>query len=176
MITNRALGGLAEGEWGQVETLLLSVFGASRLGEFENVVCFWRGEKVVGCVGLNTVRCVGLNTVRCVGLNTGLNRLCLNQLCVEEGQVSRLCLNQLCVEEGHRNRGVASSILEFVSRWYPQDLILYVDKHREGTDYLLEFYCARGFRVLFTSHVEFLLGRDQMAATNLSNSLHVCSS
>ena len=150
MITNRALGGLAEGEWGQVETLLLSVFGASRLGEFENVVCFWRGEKVVGCVGLNTVRCVGLN--------------------------NRLCLNQLCVEEGHRNTGVASSILEFVSRWYPQDLILYVDKHREGTDYLLEFYCARGFRVLFTSHVEFLLGRDQMAATNLSNSLHVCSS
>lgn len=118
-----------QSEYGQVDGLLMRVFGASRLGEYERVVCCWEGDLLVGCVGLT---------------NLG----------------GKLCLNQLCVEEAFRGMGVASSMLEFVSRQYPREgLVLYVDKHKGSTDCLVEFYCGRGFQVVSEGPNEFLLGR-----------------
>jgi N-acetylglutamate synthase-like GNAT family acetyltransferase len=57
-----------------------------------------------------------------------------------------LSINQLCVHPNHRNRGVASSILNFIKKIYKSSrLILYVDKNKSSTNYLHDFYLKHGF-------------------------------
>jgi ribosomal protein S18 acetylase RimI-like enzyme len=57
-----------------------------------------------------------------------------------------LSINQLCVHPNHRNRGVASSILNFIKKIYKNaHLILYIDKNKSSTNYLHNFYLKYGF-------------------------------
>ena len=58
-----------------------------------------------------------------------------------------LSINQLCVHPNHRNKGVATSILNFIKRVYKKShLILYIDKNKSSTNYLHDFYLKNGFK------------------------------
>ena len=58
-----------------------------------------------------------------------------------------LSINQLCVHPNHRNKGVATSILNFIKRIYKKShLILYIDKNKSSTNYLHDFYLKYGFK------------------------------
>ena len=58
-----------------------------------------------------------------------------------------LSINQLCVDSNHRNKGVATSILNFIKKIYKSSrLILYIDKNKYSTYYLHNFYLKYGFK------------------------------
>ena len=58
-----------------------------------------------------------------------------------------LSINQLCVHPNHRNKGVATSILNFIKKIYKSSrLILYIDKNKSSTNYLHDFYLKYGFK------------------------------
>ena len=58
-----------------------------------------------------------------------------------------LSINQLCVDIKHRNRGIATSILNFIRKIYKKShLILYIDKNKSSTNYLHDFYLNHGFK------------------------------
>jgi len=58
-----------------------------------------------------------------------------------------LSINQLCVHPNHRNKGVATSILNFIRKIYNKShLILYIDKNKSSTNYLHDFYLKYGFK------------------------------
>lgn len=58
-----------------------------------------------------------------------------------------LSINQLCVHPNHRNKGIATSILNFIKKIYKKSrLILYIDKNKSSTNYLHDFYLKYGFK------------------------------
>lgn len=58
-----------------------------------------------------------------------------------------LSINQLCVHPNHRNKGIATSILNFIKKIYKSSrLILYIDKNKSSTNYLHDFYLKYGFK------------------------------
>ena len=99
-----------------VDRLLVASFGASRLRDYEHVVCCRRdGGELVGAVGLYWI-----------------------------GRY--LSVNQLCVDARCRGRGVGSALLRFVcAEFAGADLALYVDRGRQDTASLVRFYEKRGF-------------------------------
>jgi ribosomal protein S18 acetylase RimI-like enzyme len=129
MIYVRAAAGLSDAERWELSTLILGAFKESRLGAYETVVYCKMGRVIVGMVGLYWV-----------------------------GRY--LCLNQLCVREAYRRRGIGRLLLDGVFAMYPDaKLVLYVDKHGEDADWLVEFYEKRGFREV-GSEEETQLARD----------------
>jgi N-acetylglutamate synthase-like GNAT family acetyltransferase len=60
---------------------------------------------------------------------------------------NHLSINQLCVHHNFRNKGIATSILNFVKKIYTNShLILYIDKNKYSTDFLHKFYLNYGFK------------------------------
>lgn len=64
-------------------------------------------------------------------------------------------LNQLCTNIEYRKKGIATKILEIAKKMLKGDLILYIDKHKDSTEYLLDFYDNKGFKILEENNVEY---------------------
>ena len=54
-------------------------------------------------------------------------------------------INQLCVSSNYRNKGIATTLLKYVENSLTTDLILYVDKNKNNTENLYNFYKNRGY-------------------------------
>lgn len=123
-----------------IHELILKSFKNSRLKFYETVVYFKdSNDKIIGFVGLYYID-------------------------------KYLSLNQLCVEEEHRNNGIASLLLELIFYLYnTTSIILYIDKNKEKTNYLFDFYSRKGFKEIdylktfnltYDKKVEFLMIRE----------------
>lgn len=55
-------------------------------------------------------------------------------------------INQLCVNSNYRNKGIASILLKYIEDNIRTDLILYIDKNKENTEKLYNFYVNRGYK------------------------------
>lgn len=100
-----------------IHDLILKSFKTSRLKFYETVIYFKdSNDKIIGFVGLYYID-------------------------------KYLSLNQLCVDEEHRKNGIASLLLELVFYLYnTTSIILYIDKNKERTAYLFNFYSKKGFK------------------------------
>jgi ribosomal protein S18 acetylase RimI-like enzyme len=54
-------------------------------------------------------------------------------------------INQLCVNSNYRNKGFATTLLKYVEDSLTTNLILYVDKNKNNTKKLYNFYKNRGY-------------------------------
>lgn len=54
-------------------------------------------------------------------------------------------VNQLCVNYNYRNKGVASLLLKYLDNKLTTDIILFIDKNKENTEKLYNFYLNKGF-------------------------------
>jgi hypothetical protein len=54
-------------------------------------------------------------------------------------------INQLCVNNNYRNKGIATTLLKYVEDSFTTNLILYVDKNKNNTENLYNFYLNRGY-------------------------------
>jgi GNAT superfamily N-acetyltransferase len=54
-------------------------------------------------------------------------------------------INQLCVNSKYRNKGIATTLLKYVEDIIKTNLILYVDKNKNNTENLYNFYLNRGY-------------------------------
>jgi len=124
-----------------IQELILKSFQNSRLKFYETVVYFKDSDnKIVGFVGLYYID-------------------------------KYLSLNQLCVAEKHRNNGIASLLLELIFYLYnTTSIILYIDKNKEKTNYLFNFYSRKGFKEIdylktfnltYDSNVEYLMIKER---------------
>jgi len=58
-----------------------------------------------------------------------------------------LSLNQLCVNNDYRNGGIATKLISYICEDHIENpIILYIDKNKENTEYLYQFYLKRGFK------------------------------
>tara|TARA_B000000437_G_C11689293_1_gene322128 strand:- start:3212 stop:3592 length:381 start_codon:yes stop_codon:yes gene_type:complete len=64
-------------------------------------------------------------------------------------------LNQLCTSIEYRRKGVGTKILETAKKMLKGELILYIDKNTDKTDYLLHYYNNRGFKILEENNIEY---------------------
>jgi N-acetylglutamate synthase-like GNAT family acetyltransferase len=55
-------------------------------------------------------------------------------------------LNQLCVKINYRNKGIGSKLLEYIEENVKTNLILYIDKNKDNTEYLYNYYLNRGYK------------------------------
>jgi GNAT superfamily N-acetyltransferase len=54
-------------------------------------------------------------------------------------------INQLCVKYNYRNKGIATKLLKYIEEFSTTNLILYVDKNKNNTEELYNFYLKRGY-------------------------------
>ena len=54
-------------------------------------------------------------------------------------------INQLCVKYNYRNKGIATILLKYIEDLSTTNLILYVDKNKNNTEELYNFYLKRGY-------------------------------
>lgn len=54
-------------------------------------------------------------------------------------------INQLCVKYNYRNKGIATQLLKYIEENSITNLILYVDKNKNNTEKLYNFYLNRGY-------------------------------
>ena len=54
-------------------------------------------------------------------------------------------INQLCVKYNYRNKGIATKLLKYIEEFSTTNLILYVDKNKNNTEKLYNFYLKRGY-------------------------------
>ena len=54
-------------------------------------------------------------------------------------------INQLCVKYNYRNKGIATILLKYIENLSTTNLILYVDKNKNNTEELYNFYLKRGY-------------------------------
>jgi GNAT superfamily N-acetyltransferase len=54
-------------------------------------------------------------------------------------------INQLCVKYNYRNKGIATELLNYIEEFSTTNLILYVDKNKNNTEELYNFYLKRGY-------------------------------
>lgn len=54
-------------------------------------------------------------------------------------------VNQLCVNYNYRNKGIASLLLKYLDDKLTTDIILFIDKNKENTEKLYNFYLNKGF-------------------------------
>lgn len=100
----------------EINNLILLSFKKSRLKFYEAIVYYKFDNKIIGAVGLYFID-------------------------------KYLSINQLCTHKDYRNLGIASLLLSFISEKYKSTpIILYIEKNKEDTDYLYNFYLHRGFR------------------------------
>jgi|TARA_Y100000389_G_scaffold168894_1_gene174823 citrate lyase synthetase len=64
-------------------------------------------------------------------------------------------LNQLCTSIEYRRIGVATKIIETAKKMLKGELILYIDKNKENTEYLLYYYDKKGFKIFEENNIEY---------------------
>lgn len=77
-----------------------------------------------------------------------------------------ICLNQICTHIHYRNKGIASSLIKYISEVYKNDLLIYIDKHKNTTDYLYNFYSKIGFKevdyLIYDKNKEYLMIKENL--------------
>lgn len=103
----------------EINELILSNFQKSRLNTYENIYYYNYNNnknKIIGVVGVYFIN-------------------------------KYLSLNQLCIHKDYRKKGLATSLLSYIIDEYKNSsIILYIDKNKENTEYLYNFYLRRGFK------------------------------
>jgi N-acetylglutamate synthase-like GNAT family acetyltransferase len=104
----------------EINELILSNFKKSRLNTYENIYYYNDNtnnkNKIIGVVGVYFIN-------------------------------KYLSLNQLCIDKDYRKKGLATSLLSYIIDEYKNSsIILYIDKNKENTEYLYNFYLRRGFK------------------------------
>jgi ribosomal protein S18 acetylase RimI-like enzyme len=128
--------------WRQaINNLILGAFKESRLDEYEEVVCYYVGDEVIGVMGLNHI----------------MGRLCLNQLVVGGAYRHQGIASLLLGKVFGRHGG--------------SDMILYVDKHGLDADFLMAFYARRGFNKVRPGEIQGLQMDDQMEVLMLKRGI-----
>lgn len=99
-----------------INNLILENFEKSRLKTYETVIYYSYNNNIIAFVGLYFIN-------------------------------KYLSLNQLCVHKNYRKNGLATNLLKIIDNLYfyiPQ--ILYIDKNKDTTNYLFNFYSKNGFK------------------------------
>lgn len=99
-----------------INNLILENFEKSRLKTYEFIIYYTYNNSIIAFVGLYFIN-------------------------------KYISLNQLCVHKNYRNRGLATNLMKIIDNLYisiPQ--ILYIDKNKNNTDYLFDFYSKNGFK------------------------------
>lgn len=106
----------------EINELILSNFQKSRLNTYENIYYYTYNNnsinknKIIGVVGVYYIN-------------------------------KYLSLNQLCIHKDYRKKGLATRLLSYITDKYKNSsIILYIDKNKENTEYLFNFYLRRGFK------------------------------
>jgi ribosomal protein S18 acetylase RimI-like enzyme len=115
-ITVKKINELKPEEKREIKELILNNFQNSRLNTYENIYYYRDNDKIIGVVGVYFIN-------------------------------KYLSLNQLCIDKDYRRKGFATSLLSYVCNEYKNiPIILYIDKNKENTEYLYDFYLRRGFK------------------------------
>jgi len=64
-------------------------------------------------------------------------------------------LNQLCTDIEYRRMGIASKLLDTCKKILKKPMSLFIDKNKESTEYLLNFYLKREFKIEFENDIEY---------------------
>lgn len=64
-------------------------------------------------------------------------------------------LNQLCTKKEYRKKGIASQILMVSKKVMKSPIYLFVDKNKENTSYLINFYISNDFKVFSENEIEY---------------------
>jgi len=117
-ITVKNLNELKPEEIKEINQLILSNFQKSRLNTYENIYYYTdkNNNKIIGVVGVYYIN-------------------------------KYLSLNQLCIHKDYRKKGLATGLLShIIDEYKDSSIILYIDKNKENTEYLFNFYLRRGFK------------------------------
>ena len=100
-----------------INNLILENFEKSRLKTYETVIYYSYNNNIIAFVGLYFIN-------------------------------KYLSLNQLCVHKNYRNNGLATNLLKIIDNLYIPSIpqILYIDKNKDTTNYLFNFYSKNGFK------------------------------
>jgi len=100
----------------EINKFILKNFKISRIKFYEKIIYYKDNNKIIGFAGLYYID-------------------------------KYISINQLCIDYNYRNKGLATSILNLISEIYnTTSIILYIDKNKENTNYLFNFYIKRGFK------------------------------
>lgn len=64
-------------------------------------------------------------------------------------------LNQLCTKLNYRKQGIASKILDKCKKLLTLPIYLYIDKLKDNTEYLLNYYIKQSFKIDIENDVEY---------------------
>jgi len=64
-------------------------------------------------------------------------------------------LNQLCTSDNHREKGIATSILNTSKKCLLNPIFLFINKNQETTEKLLKFYLKNGFKIDYENDFEY---------------------
>lgn len=99
-----------------INNLILENFEKSRLKTYETVIYYSYNNNIIAFVGLYFIN-------------------------------KYLSLNQLCVHKNYRKNGLATNLLKIIDNLYFFiSQILYIDKNKDTTNYLFNFYSKNGFK------------------------------
>lgn len=99
-----------------INNLILENFEKSRLKTYETVIYYSYNNNIIAFVGLYFIN-------------------------------KYLSLNQLCVHKNYRKNGIATNLFKVIDNLYFSiSQILYIDKNKDTTNYLFNFYSKNGFK------------------------------
>ena len=64
-------------------------------------------------------------------------------------------LNQICTNIEYRRKGIAKEMIETVKKMLKGNIYLYIDKKKENTEYLLNYYEKNGFEIIIENEIEY---------------------
>jgi GNAT superfamily N-acetyltransferase len=124
MISIKKLNELTQKEIIEINNLISICFATNRLKTY-NIIIYYKNiidDNIIGFIGLQNNKYKYINK-------------------------DIIILNQLCVKYEYRNRGIATYILNFLKNIYENIIyILYIDKNKNNTKILYNFYIKNGFQ------------------------------
>jgi ribosomal protein S18 acetylase RimI-like enzyme len=64
-------------------------------------------------------------------------------------------LNQICTNIEYRRKGIGKEMIETAKKMLKGDIYLYIDKKKENTEYLLNYYEKNGFKIIIENEIEY---------------------
>jgi len=64
-------------------------------------------------------------------------------------------LNQICTDIEHRRKGIAKEIIDTSKKVLKKPIFLYIDKNKNNTEYLLNYYKKNKFNIEFENDIEY---------------------